>query len=165
MSEQRIDTGADAATSTDADPGEGLGVAGPSADPRGAAGGDAEMPQPTADRPGGGGAAGSGGTEGESYVRDTEAHQRGEADLDGREPAGDGGTSRPAGEPRRRPTGPDGDFRPSADATRPRADAEPGEVTAEPSQRRREQDPGSVSEEFADRAGTAPDDDIAHPSI
>jgi hypothetical protein len=40
-----------------------------------------------------------------------------------------------------------------------------GEVSAEPSERRREQDPGSVAEEFGDRAGTAPDDDIAHPSI
>jgi hypothetical protein len=78
MSEQRIDTGADAATSTDADPGEGLGTAGPAADPRGAAGGDAEMPQPRADRPTGGGTSEGGETEGERYLRDTEANQAGD---------------------------------------------------------------------------------------
>jgi hypothetical protein len=38
-------------------------------------------------------------------------------------------------------------------------------VSAAPSEERRQEDPGSVATEFGDRADTAPDDDIAHPSI
>jgi hypothetical protein len=162
MSEQRIDTGADAATSTDADPGEGMGAAGPSADPRGAAGGDAELPQPTADRPTGAGAA-DGDTEGESYLRATQAKQGGDQPPgSGRGAASDDASpSRPAGPDGGRGTGP----AEAADTRRRVDEPSAGEVTSEPSQRRREADPGSVAEEFGDRAGTAPDDDIAHPSI
>lgn len=40
-----------------------------------------------------------------------------------------------------------------------------GEVSAAPSEKRREEDPGSVATEFGDRADTAPDGAIAHPSI
>lgn len=91
MSEQRIDTGADAATRIDADPGEGLGTGGAAPDRRGATGGDAEMPQPTADRPTGPGADDSADTEGERYLRDTQANQAvGEPSRDGRSGADDG---------------------------------------------------------------------------
>jgi hypothetical protein len=86
MSEQPIDTGADAATSRAADPSEGLGTADPGA-------------------------------------------QRGSG----------GGTGR--------------------------AHAETGEVSADPNPDRRAEDPGTVATEFGDRADTAPEDDIAHPSI
>jgi hypothetical protein len=188
MSEQRIDTGADAATSTDADPGEGLGAAGP-----GAAGGDAEMSQPTADRPGGSAGAEPGDTEGESYLRDTLANQRGQSDLGGRKPAAadgpeagsesgttdratgsrSGATDRGTGSGSGTTSGGTASGSgTTGSATRPggrsatagsRTDA--GEITAEPSERRRREDPGSVAEEFGDRAGTAPSDDVAHPSI
>ena len=43
--------------------------------------------------------------------------------------------------------------------------AETGEVSAAPSEQRREEDPGSVATEFGDRADTAPDSDVAHPNI
>jgi hypothetical protein len=158
MSEQRTDTGADAATSTDADPGEGLGTSGPSADPGGGAGGDAGMPQPTADRPSGT-AADPGDTEGESYLKQTQANQDADTDLSGREPTASG----PSGDSG---SGSGGSSEAGGGAGNP-AGAGPhaGEISAEPSERRREQDPGSVAEEFGDRAGTAPDDDIARPSI
>ena len=160
MSEQRIDTGADAATSTDADPGEGLGTAGPSADPRGATGEDAEMPQPTADGPGGTGTADPADTEGERYLRDTQAKQAGSAGAGGRKPVASGSDEQPpAGrEDRAGATG-------ASSRTREADDPHVGEPTAKPSQRRREADPGSVAEEFGDRAGTAPDDEVAHPTI
>ena len=166
MSEQRIDTGADAATSTDADPGEGLGTSGPSADPRGGAGGDAEMPQPTADRPSGS-AAEPGDTEGESYLKQTQANQNADTDLSGREPAASGPSSDSGNDSGRDSgRGSGGGNRAGGGAADP-AGAGPhaGEISAEPSERRRQQDPGSVAEEFGDRAGTAPDDDIARPSI
>lgn len=43
--------------------------------------------------------------------------------------------------------------------------ADTGEVSAAPSEERRREDPASVATEFGDRADTAPDDAIAHPSI
>jgi hypothetical protein len=154
MSEQRIDTGADAATGTDADQGEGLGLTdhGDPLNPAGSAGGDADMPQPTADRPGGGTAdtADSAETEGASHLRDTEANQGGTPDLSGREPAGersgwgDGTTG-------------------NTNATT--GDGSVGEVSSAPREERRREDPGSAGREFGDRADEAPDDEIAHPSI
>jgi len=166
MSDQRIDTGAEAATSTAADPGEGQGAADPGAqadpiDPqrRRTSGGDAEMPQPTPDRPGAAPAAGgadTADTEGAAALRDAhwaaDQQQRGEPDLGGRQPAGDGST--------RRPLAPG-----SGAATERPARAETGEVSAAPSPERRAEDPGSVATEFGDRADSAPEDDIAHPSI
>jgi len=167
MSEQRIDTGAEAATSTDADPGEGLGLSGAGAhtdalNPRGTAGGDAEMPQPAADRQGGTADADTGGgTEGEAHLRDTRARQDSPADLSGRSPAGSGGS--PAGSRGGPDTG-SGPGRDHRDAV-----AGTGEVSAAPSRDRRAEDPGSVATEFGDRADAAPDDgpeaDIAHPNI
>ncbi|MFL6130203.1 MAG: hypothetical protein ACJ73E_14210 [Mycobacteriales bacterium] len=160
MSDQRIDTGADAATSTDADPAEGQGIADPGAhadplDPEGhrTSGADAEMPQPTADRRGAApGEAGSAATEGASGLqqvqRTAESEQRSEPDLGGREPAG-ARVNQPAA-----PSG----------AARP-APAETGEVSAPPSPQRRAEDPGSMATEFGDRADSAPEDDVAHPSI
>jgi hypothetical protein len=38
-------------------------------------------------------------------------------------------------------------------------------VSAAPSAERRAEDPGSVGAEFADRADTAPEDEIARPQI
>lgn len=163
MSDQRIDTGAEAATSTDADPGEGQGTADPGAhsdplDPQGprASGGDAELPQPTADRPGAAPeAGGSADTEGVSGLQEAQqtaaAQERSEPDLSGREPAAGVDADRPAA-----PSG-SGESRP--------APAETGEVSAPPSARRRAEDPGSTASEFGDRADSAPDDEIAHPSI
>jgi hypothetical protein len=46
-----------------------------------------------------------------------------------------------------------------------RSPAENGEVTAEPNEERRAEDPGSVASEFGDRADESPEGDIAHPSI
>ena len=108
MSDQRIDTGAEAATSTDADPGEGQGTADTGAhadplDPQGlrASGDDTEMAQPTADGPGvAPGADGSADTEGASALQEAqqtaEAQQRREPDLGGWEPAGSGADQPPA---------------------------------------------------------------------
>jgi hypothetical protein len=173
MSEQRIDTGAEAATSTDADPGEGQGVADPGAhadplDPQGhrTSGDDSEMPQPTADRPGAmPGADGSADSEGASALQEAQqtAGAQAEPDLGGREPAGSGvdqpstgsgsGLDRPA---TGSGSGPGG--------ARP-AHTEAGEVSARPAPERRAEDPGSMATEFGDRAGSAPDDDGARPSI
>jgi len=167
MSEQRIDTAAEAATSTDADPGEGLGLSGAGAhtdplNPRGTAGGDAEMPQPAADREGGTAGDTGGTTEGEAHLRATRARQDSPSDLSGRSPAGSGGGSG---------AGSAGGSGGGSGAGGDRRDgvAETGEVSAAPSQDRRAEDPGSVATEFGDRADTAPDDgpegDIAHPTI
>ena len=165
MSDQRIDTGAEAATSTDADPSEGLGTAdaGAMANPQDplasrASGGDDDMPQPRADEPTGVADTGDAAeTEGASYLqqaqRTAESQQRGEPDLGGRQPAGDD-----AAGPSAAPGVPD------APEARP-AGAGTGEVSASPSPERRAEDPGSVAAEFADRADTAPDDDIARPII
>jgi hypothetical protein len=158
MSEQRIDTAADAATSTDTDPGEGLGVAAPHGDPlnpEGAAGNDSELPQPTADRRSTG-STDPGETEGESYLRDTQAKQGGSADLDGRQP---GSGSKPGSGSAPGSSSGSGGVSAGRSGT-----AETGEITAEPSPERREEHPGSVASEFGDRAGTAPADD-GHPSI
>jgi hypothetical protein len=166
MSGQRIDTGAEAATSTDADLGEGMGTVGPGAhaDPQGhrTSGDHAEMPQPTAARPGAAPAAGAGAadTEGASGLQQAQqtaaAEQHGDADLSGREPAGGRGAAQPSAWPESAGSG--------ASGTRP-AHAETGEVSAPPSPERRAEDPGSVAAEFADRADSAPDDEAAHPSL
>jgi hypothetical protein len=164
MSEQRIDTGAEAATSTDADPGEGLGTADPGAhadslDPlaQRASGGDAEMPQPRPDEPAGSPDTDAAPTEGARSLQQAqqtaETQQRTGTDLGGREPA----AARPS--PASGMAEPPGSGRPAE----PRAGT--GEVSAPPSPERRAEDPGSVEAEFADRADTAPEDDIAHPSI
>jgi copper transport protein len=131
MSEQRIDTGADAATS-----------------------GDEDLPQPGVDR-GSAATADSGDTEGESYLRDTQAKQDGGADLGGRM-ASDSGSASGSGSG----SGSGDGSRPDREPT-----AETGEVSAAPSEERRQEDPGSVATEFGDRADVAPDDDVAHPSI
>lgn len=177
MSEQRIDTGADAATGTDADPGEGLGLSDHAdpLNPGGSAGSDADMPQPTADRPGGGTAdtADSAETEGASHLRDTQARAGGTPDLSGRMPTGtdqggpagsadSGGSDGPGGSAGSGGSSGSGDSggaagRPSTERT--------GEIGSEPREHRREVDPGSVATEFGDRADEAPDDDIAHPTI
>lgn len=62
-------------------------------------------------------------------------------------------------------TGADATTSRAADPTEGPARAEIGEVSAAPSEDRRREDPGSVATEFGDRADTAPEDDIAHPSI
>jgi hypothetical protein len=164
MSDQRIDTGAEAATSTDADPGEGMGTADPGAhadplDPQGhrTSGADAELPQPAADRSGGAPAAdASAETEGASGLQEAQqtatAEQRGDPDLSGRQPA-DTGAGQPAASAA------------SAESAARPAHAGTGEVSAPPSAERRTEDPGSVAAEFADRADSAPDDEIARPSI
>lgn len=131
MSEQRIDTGADAATS-----------------------GDTDTPQPGLDRPSAE-TADSGDTAGESYLRDTEANQGGDADLGG-VLSGDSGSGSGSRSSSGSGSGSGADREPTA---------ETGEVSAAPSQERRQEDPGSVATEFGDRAATAPDDEIAHPSI
>jgi hypothetical protein len=170
MSEQRIETGAEAATSTDADPGDGLGLASPesSADPLDPSGprppgGDPDVARARADQPAAaaGAATGSADTEGARSLQEAqqivEAQQSGggQPDLGGREPAGDAvggsGTAGAAEQPR------------AERAERPGADT--GEVSAPPSPQRRAADPGSVEAEFADRADTAPADEDAHPSI
>lgn len=149
MSEQRIDTGAEAATSTDAVLSE------PTADEpsRSVDQGDTADTADTAD------------TEGASYLQQTqrtaEEKQRRDPDLSGREPAGD--AARPSLAP-----GAAEDTRAAEDpgaAGERSARPETGEVSAPPSPERRAEDPGSVAAEFADRADTAPEDDIARPSI
>ena len=159
MSEQRIETGADAATSTDADPGEGQGLSDHAdpLNPAGSAGGDADMPQPTADRPGGGTAdtADSAETEGASHLRDTQAKAGGTPDLSGREPAAGGGS-----------TGGSSGSGPAGGGSAGSAGTDTvGEVGSAPREHRREVDPGSMATEFGDRADEAPDDEIAHPTI
>jgi hypothetical protein len=137
MSDQRIDTGADAATS-----------------------GDGDLPEPGVDRPSAA-TADSGDTEGESYLRDTEAKQGGDADLGGRT-AADPGADPGAGSG----SGSGSGSAPGAAAPhRSEPAAGTGEVSAAPSAERRAEHPGSVASEFGDRADTAPDDEIAHPSI
>jgi hypothetical protein len=186
MSEQRIDTAADAATSRAADPGEGMGVTGAEAhtdplNPGGSAGGDARMPQPGPDRPGDDGDV-SAVTEGAAHLRDTEAKQSGSPDLSGREPAASGSaTSGSAGSG----SGPSGSAGSGSAGSRTTASgaagagssgpssagregtppAETGEVSAAPSEDRRAERPGSVATEFGDRADEAPEDEIARPSI
>jgi hypothetical protein len=168
MSDQRIETGADAATSRDADPSEGLGTASPAAhanplDPRAErnAGGVDEMAQPATDGSPGAAQSGDADTEGARYLQQeqqtVERQQDAEPDLGGREPAGDGGPRRSPGSASAEPA------RGSAEPARP--EARSGEVSAEPSAERRAEDPGSVGREFGDRADSAPDDEIAHPSI
>jgi hypothetical protein len=173
MSDQRIDTGAGAATGTDADPGEGLGTADPGAhadplDPRGhrTSGGDAEMPQPTADGPGAApGGGGDADTEGASALQDAQQavaeQQRGEPDLSGREPAGDEAPRAGAAGSAGGPAGGAGSD--SGVGERP-VRAQTGEVSAAPSPQRRAEDPGSVATEFGDRADSAPEDDVARPT-
>jgi hypothetical protein len=166
MREQRIDTGGEAATGTSADPGEGLGTATPGAhtdplDPlaQRQSGSEADMAQPRADSPAapGADADADADTEGARYLQETQgtaaAQQRSEPDLGGRQPAGEG----PLGDDAARPSLASGS---AGDAT-----AETGEVSAAPSPERRAEDPGSVATEFGDRAGTAPEDDIARPTI
>jgi hypothetical protein len=161
MSDQRIETGADAATSRDADPGEGQGIASPAGstdplDPRAERNtGDVDdMAKPGTDGSPGAADGGEAGTEGASYLqqeqRRVESQQEAAPDLGGREPAGDE-VARPS---------------PAAGSAEPAPPrAEGGEVSAEPSPERRAEDPGSVGREFGDRADAAPSDDIAHPSI
>ena len=44
-------------------------------------------------------------------------------------------------------------------------DGSVGEISAQPREQRRAEDPGSMATEFGDRVDEAPDGDIAHPSI
>jgi hypothetical protein len=159
MSDQRIETGADAATSRDADPGEGQGTASPAGrtdplDPRAEPNTGDDMAEPGTDGSPGAADGGEAGTEGARYLqqeqRRVESQQEGAPDLGGREPADDE-VARPA-----LAAG-------SAEPAPPRAEG--GEVSAEPSPERRAEDPGSVGREFGDRADAAPSDDIARPSI
>ena len=151
MSDQRIDTGAEAATSTDADPGEGQGTADPGAhadplDPQGlrASGDDAEMAQPTADGPG--------------WRRERTAARTPRARARCRRRSGPprpnsaasptwAGGSRPVPAADQPPTASGSD----SAGSRP-AHAETGEVSAPPSAQRRAEEPGSMATEFGDRA-------------
>ena len=118
------------------------------------------MPQPTVDRPGAGDPRDTADTEGVGALQDAHRaaaeQQRREPDLSGREPTGDD-----AARPSLAPGAAGGS---AGDSTRP-ARAETGEVSAAPSPERRAEDPGSVATEFGDRADSAPEDDIARPSI
>ena len=64
-----------------------------------------------------------------------------------------------------RPSPPPGPAEPAGSGRPAEPRAETGEVSAPPSPERRAEDPGSVEAEFADRADTAPEDDVARPSI